>query len=524
MSKNNNLNDNSKNSKKTAINVKNNNKKLKIAIIVLLFISLVVVIVGQFIVYNNTLNNDGFYEGTKINGVNVSDMTIDDAANLLSTNLSKQREEIVIKLSYKDKSWVWEGKDFEVNSNIMPILESAYMFGRNGTRIEKLSIIKKIQSQGFNTDISYKYVLAGIDKKIENVISEIDKPAVEPQVKFYPNNKEMFVVADGENGVHVKKEELFTLLDQQFKVSPKVNIEIPFEEVLPLHTKSEVLANLKKRSSFSTSYKTSIPERKHNIQLALSKFNGIVVAPGEEVSFNDRTGQRSKENGYKKANVILNGVFVEGTGGGVCQASTTLYNAIIKADLDVVEVSKHTIPASYVPLAFDAMVSFGYSDLKFKNNLDFPVYFRAYGDDKNAYVEIYGKPFDSGATVQRRAEFVKVLPHKGDRIVKDVNYEYSDKVTYIGEYYRLKKPREGYESKAYLDYYVNGEKTGEKLLRHEIYLPQEGVIVEGVEELSAGMTLPENNVKIIPPQEASTLTENDALKKIEKDNPSKYGL
>ena len=135
-------------------------------------------------------------------------------------------------------------------------------------------------------------------------------------------------------------------------------------------------------------------------------------------------------------------------------------------------------------------------------------------------MEIYGKPFPEGFKIERKAEFVGVLNHPGDRIVKDTEKQYADKVTYEGEYLRLKYPQEGYHSKAYLMYYQDGELVEEKLIRDEKYLPQEGIIIEGTEKLAEGMTLPENTVRFIPPQTSSSTNSGSVEKKIEKENPA----
>ena len=193
--------------------------------------------------------------------------------------------------------------------------------------------------------------------------------------------------------------------------------------------------------------------------------------------------------------------------------------ALLLAGIEILEVHPHSLPVSYVPLAFDAMVSDGYSDLKFKNNTDAPIYIKAYGDDKNAYVEVYGKPLKEGYEIKKRAEFVETLPHNGDIIQKDTAGEYSNKVTYQGEYYRLKKPQEGYHAKAYLQYWQDDALLEEKLIRDEIYKPQQGIIIEGTEPLGEGMELPENDVKIIPPQNGK-INEVSAKRKIGMDNPS----
>ena len=254
----------------------------------------------------------------------------------------------------------------------------------------------------------------------------------------------------------------------------------------------------------------------------MESFNGMIVQPGEIVSFNKTTGPRTEENGYSKANIIVGGVYVDGIGGGVCQASTTLYNALLLADIEIISVTHHSLPSSYVPLSFDAMVSGDYSDLIFKNNLECPIYIRTKCDENNVSVEIYGQKFDDGVSIKRRAELIKVLPHSGDKIVADEKGEFSNKILYKGEYCRVKFPREGYESKGYLQYYKDGELIEEKQIRHDIYQPQDGIVMEGVEEQAEGMIIPTSDVKLVKPQKVTKMTEDAVRNKLQKLSPSEY--
>ena len=159
------------------------------------------------------------------------------------------------------------------------------------------------------------------------------------------------------------------------------------------------------------------------------------------------------------------------------------------------------------------MVSEGYADLVFVNNLDSPIYIKTYGDENNITVEIYGQPLEEGVEIKTRSELVKVLPHSGDKIVEDSEGKYSNKVIYKGEYYRLKYPQEGYESKGYVQYYKNGELTEEKEIRHDFYPAQNGVIVEGCATMEEGMTLPASSVKYINPQKVTKETIENAKRR-----------
>ena len=498
-------------------------KKTKKKVIFLLFFAIlgvgVVAGVGFFVFGEQLAASGKFANGTTINGIDVSGLGQDEAQNLVSTQLISAREDLDITLRYKDKVWNFKGEDFEIDNQVAPQVESIFKYFNDGNLFQRKIKFNHVKDKKvFN--VSYSKIITGLGEKIDMVSSEIDVPVQDASVKFFPDKQPMFEYTKEQIGVSVDKQKLLADIDCALKTSTVVDLIVPVLEVEPTVKVEQLENTLAKRSAFSTNYKTSSADRKHNVKQALKQFNGMVVEPGQELSFNQTTGARSSENGYKKANIILNGVYVEGTGGGVCQASTTLYNALILSDIEITEVNPHSLPSSYIALAFDAMVSEGYADLKFKNNLQYPIYIKAWGDNEKAYVEIYGQKFEDGESVVRRAEFMGAIAHPGDRIVVDTTGQYVDKVMFRGEYYRLKYPQEGYRSKAYLDYYKNGEKVGEKLLREEVYKPQEGIIIEGAEEVYEGITLPKNKVEFIPPQEATSVSESNVEQKLKDQNPS----
>lgn len=143
--------------------------------------------------------------------------------------------------------------------------------------------------------------------------------------------------------------------------------------------------------TFSTNYSSSSLNRKENIRLASDKINGRILNPGEVFSFNDIVGPRTAATGYKVAHVYSGSKVVDGIGGGICQVSSTLYNAVVFADLEIVYRTNHSLPVSYVPLGRDATVSYGTIDFKFKNNKETPVKLEVLADGNNLTVNIYGR-------------------------------------------------------------------------------------------------------------------------------------
>ena len=266
---------------------------------------------------------------------------------------------------------------------------------------------------------------------------------------------------------------------------------------------------------FSTDLSTSKGGRKHNVDLALKRFNGKIIEGGQKVSFNEITGPHTYDNGYHSAIVIVNGEFVEGVGGGICQASTTLYNALLLSGVEINEVHKHTLPVGYVELSLDAMVSEGWADLKFTNLSEYPIYIKANVEGDKAYVKVYGKPLEEGITYKRSVEYVRTIPHGGDKIIKDEKGEYSDKVTYEGEYFRISYPKEGYEAKGFLEKYKNDELISRVMIRHEIYEPKNGLLIEGVKPAKNNEEI-KTDINVIPPQiEVETISEIKTLSSTE---------
>lgn len=161
--------------------------------------------------------------------------------------------------------------------------------------------------------------------------------------------------------------------------------ELSQEEPWSSLEKLEIIA------SFQTSA-TSDSNRDQNLKLACEAINGIVVEPGEEFSFNEATGRRTTEKGYLPATAYVNGAAVQAPGGGVCQVSTTLYNAVVSAGLDSTERSAHTYAAKYVDPGADAAVSYGGPDFCFVNNSEYPVKILASAENADVSVSLLGVP------------------------------------------------------------------------------------------------------------------------------------
>ena len=250
-------------------------------------------------------------------------------------------------------------------------------------------------------------------------------------------------------------------------ISPaKVNA-MPFYDLQP---KELVL-----RSAFYTSYTSSSEDRKNNISVASKSLNNVFVDCNCEFSFNLTVGPRTERRGYKTAKIIFNGKFIDGVGGGVCQVSTTLYNAVLLAGLNITEFHPHSLPVSYVAPSFDAMVNSGSADLKFVNNTHNPIIIKTFSDENTLRIEIYGEPMQEKYARQSVIKSEIIPPDY--EILKDVNNEYPD--LYEGEKKVLTLGKKGYTSQGILIKLVNGKPISSKIIRNDKYNPLRGVIIEG---------------------------------------------
>ena len=144
--------------------------------------------------------------------------------------------------------------------------------------------------------------------------------------------------------------------------------------------------------SFSTSYSSSSADRAKNVENGCSKINGTLLYPGDTLSAYALTAPYTIKNGYREAASYANGETVQSVGGGICQVSTTLYNAAIRAELRITQRNAHSMTVAYVEWSEDAAIAGTYKDFKFKNSSDAPVYIEAYTtDDKQLVFNIYGQ-------------------------------------------------------------------------------------------------------------------------------------
>lgn len=234
-----------------------------------------------------------------------------------------------------------------------------------------------------------------------------------------------------------------------------------FSGITPIATRADNPYGWDKISSYTTYYDQGDKGRCRNIAIAASLISGVTLQAYGEFSFNTTVGKRTEEAGFKQAKIIVNGEYVSGVGGGVCQVSTTLYNAALKAGLQVVEYHPHSLRVGYVAPSRDAMVSTS-SDLKFFNPHAFPVYLSAEVFDGGIRVAFYGKNEGYRYEIISRT-LGEIAPP--EPIVKEGD---RDEI--------IRSPQNGIKSEAYLECYKGTSLLFYKRLRTDEYRPVQGIL------------------------------------------------
>lgn len=436
---------------------KSKKRNLKLFIIVIIIILFSIGFYGFYRVYK-ILNAEIIYEGVKVEEFDLSNKTKDEALKLIKSKREKDLEEKSMKLNYEDKVYDIGLKDLGFKYDYSKAVDEAYDIGRKGNYIDRIKTILNTKEEGQTIKLESSYNKKLIDKYVNTIKEDINLESKNATFNFNGGN---FQVTDHVIGKKVQEDKLKTAMENNiYKLE---DIEIPVEKLEP-KVKKELLERINGViGEFSTPIGKGSKERKDNIRISSEAISGKLLLPQEVASFNELTGPRSKENGYKEANIILEGEFIPGLGGGVCQTSTTLYNALLLADMTIVERAHHSVPVKYVNLGQDATVAYGLIDLKFKNDFDFPVYIdmRVSGDRVYAYV--YGDKNSKDYQVKVTSEVVETVKPKTET-VKDKNLKPGTKKV-------VQQGRQGYKVNTYKEIIRGGKVVKKEMITSDYYKP-----------------------------------------------------
>lgn len=304
------------------------------------------------------------------------------------------------------------------------LIQDALNIGKSGNVVQRYKTVKDLEH---NKKV-YVLELAAEKESIVSVLEEkcavFNSEAVDFSLLKEGN---MFTVVEGKQGyvldVEASAELVSTFLAQDWDHGDS-EIGLTWTVVEPKGSKEELSQVKDLLGSFSTSFASSNKNRQGNIKVGSEKMSGITLYPGEEFSAIDAGGPFSAGNGYLEAGAYLNGRIVESYGGGICQVTTTLYNAAIRAELDITSRYNHSMTVSYVKPGEDAAIaSSANKDLRFVNNKDYPIYIDAYTtEDKRLVFDIYGvETRDPARTIEFESVIIQVKEPDAEKVYADAD-------------------------------------------------------------------------------------------------------
>ena len=525
----------------------NEKRKRNIFIIILVVFILVAFAIFSTIFSLLNINNENMMTGISINNIDISGLSKDEAKekveNVLNEKISKE-----IKVIYGEYESTINPKIIDAKFDTNKAIEDAYGIGRNGNIIinnynilfsligkkdietkviineeetEKLikdiganlpgalvetsyyiedsnliitkgkeglvinseKLLELVYEKLNNKNINQEYIEIPIEVKkpeeidLQKIHDEIYK---EPQNAYYI--KEPFEIHAEIDGVDFNIEEAKQIINSEEKEEYTIPLKITKPEITINKIGTEAFPNL--LSTFTTKYDKTNTNRTTNLQLAINKINGVVLMPDEEFSYNKIVGERTISAGYKEAKIYSNGEVVDGLGGGICQISSTLYNTVLLANLEITERRNHQFVTSYLPAGRDATVVYGSQDFKFKNNRKYPVKIEASLNSGIAKISLYGVKEENDYTVTFETRTVSAIPYKTKYINDNTIEEGTEKVQQKGV--------NGLITETYKVLSLNGVVVSKTLLSKDTYNAMQRVVLKGTKKVKKSSDNNEN--------------------------------
>jgi vancomycin resistance protein YoaR len=364
-------------------------KKNKLILPVIMLITILLAAACGYITYHyNYIKywDNLIYPGVTVEGVNLSEKTKDEAKVIIKQNFSDQIVKKNINVKADEKTYTLNYSKLSPKYDVNDAVNKAFDYGKNTNIFTKYLMLRRPKNQNFKLKFSYDE--KPVNELINKIQSDVNKDPVNASIEIDNNNFNVVSEIDGKK-LEKDKLEKETLNEINGNVGQDISINA-LTEVVASRIKGDTLKGINSLiGSYSTNFAASSAERSNNIVLATKSINGKVLMPGDTFSFNDIVGERTGERGYEPAPVIIGNKLESGLGGGICQVSTTLYNAVYRAGIASTEREHHTMPVHYVPQGMDATVDYGNIDYKFKNTYTYPIYIQAYIANGNIVFNLY---------------------------------------------------------------------------------------------------------------------------------------
>lgn len=438
---------------------------------------------------------DVFLPNIYVDGIHVGGMKPQEAIDTVVAAIETRQNSWQLAITYQGHQYcVLNYSTLGINTDIAEVyqlLENAFKLGHTGTLTQRKADLDALSAQTYQlytsqTSLNEQY----LDSILTTIQQDLTQEPVNAYLAYFdPNASDPFVIQEEQAGSYLDVSTLKETILSMAADGQSGTLELTPQSIPASVTTADIRKQITLRAEGVTPVSTaSTLARTDNIRLALSKYNGLQVAPGEQVSFNSVVGDRTLNNGFQYAIEYVNGMEEPGVGGGVCQASTTVYLAALLSNLEIVSRSSHSDKVSYTTFGQDATVYYSRDkkiDFVFKNNTEGTLYIVAKVEEvkKNSYqcvVRIYGPSLGENVKYKLRTETVETLMAPLEpEYRKDTNHEY---VTYKDEEYLLRNARDGFINETYLQRWENGTMVSEELVSRDTCKARAAVYLVGTEK------------------------------------------
>ena len=412
-----------------------------------------------------------FYPNIFVNDIPLEGKTLDEAAAVVTQQVQSLISSFRITLRTEDgRSWDITGDSLNMKYDIADQLDQLWAIGHTGSSSTRYEQVKALEAEPAMRYTTLTYDLSQVNQILNQIKAEVDQPAVSATRVQDDSKWPPFSYTDDIPGQTLDTTGLNERICAMVDTLESGVVVLSPTPVQATITRAQLEAQIVKLSSYETTVGKSgeyAEARAENVRLGTEKFNHLVIRAGESVSFNKVAGKRTVANGYQQALEIAYGNYVLGTGGGICQVSSTLYNAVVNAGLTVNKRTPHAIPSSYVEKGLDATVSDDRYDFVFTNNTNSDIYIETEFVKVKGYYHsrftIYGRPDPNGYTYKLVSQVVETIPLPEPTYEKDTTGEH---VFYDDETAVKSSGREGYIVDVYL---VTMDSKGLEISREKKY-------------------------------------------------------
>lgn len=419
-------------------------------------------------------NSKTFCDNIYVNGFELTDYSLDEAEEIIQAQVD-ERIQADYTLSCQGKTWTFRPADVGATIEVADSLSRAWNIGHTGSIFQKCKQISQLKEESVVFTASLVYDEALVDQLIDRIYNEVYIAAQDAEIAIAADRP--YIISNSNNGIELDREsakaQIIALVE-----SGSGNTELLVNVVEPAVSSDAAQGGLEVIVEVVTDVSFRDSSSRANVRKGLSYFNGMCVYPGDTINFNEIVGERTEERGWKSGTEFVGGQSLKGIGGGVCQASTTLYDAVLKAGMTILQRSNHTMRVSYVDPSMDAAVSdAGGDNLVFQNNTDHAIYIYTEVTGENATVRIYGNRTD----YRYELEYV-ILSEETECSKRRYEDDESGAHCYYTDEIKIKKRGlPAMVSEGYLVSYDwnTGEEVARKLLSRDIYASGTDIYYQG---------------------------------------------